>query len=77
MSNNPNRYPRMGEANLFEEVILTIKLPVRCSVLGLLCTSLGERYGLGLLFRQAGDYLEFFTPSGYVPPKRDEEEEDD
>ena len=39
MRNDPDRIPKMGDANLFEEVILTVKLPVRCSVLGLLCTS--------------------------------------
>lgn len=57
------------------DVILSVKLPVRCSVLGLLCTSLSEQYGLGLLFRQVGDHLEFFTPPGYIPPERDDDQE--
>ena len=59
------------------DVILAVKLPVRCSVLGLLCTSLSEQYGLGLHFRQTGEYLEFFTEPGYQLPDRDTHEKDE
>jgi len=59
-----------------EDVILSVKLPVRCSVLGLLATTLADEYGLGILMHKVGDHLEFFLPPGYEPPDRDDEGEE-
>lgn len=56
-----------------EYIILSVKLPVRCLIFGLLSDALAKKYGPGVLTRQVGNYLEFILPPGYEQPERDNE----
>jgi hypothetical protein len=40
------------------EIVLTVRLPISCSLLTVLCDAVNKDYG-GLYMRQTGDFLEF------------------
>ena len=41
------------------EIVLTVRLPISCSFLTVLCDAMNKEYG-GLYMRQTGGVLEFF-----------------
>lgn len=60
-----------------ENIVLTIKLPVRVSVLGWLVEGLEKQFGDGLTMQQAGDNLEFIAPDPYQMNDDDQEKTED
>lgn len=59
------------------DAILSVKLPVRCSVLGLLVDGLVKQFGDGVTMRQTDNHLEFFAPDPYLMGDEDQEKEKD